>query len=223
MKRQATTAHDLIVEWVEPGASVLELGCGRGDLLARLVSERGVKAQGIDIDEASIFPCVEKGLNVLHEDIDAALGDYASGAFDYTIFDESLQCVVRRPDQVITEALRISTAVIIGFSNFAHFRARAQIFFEGRTPITSSLPFAWYDTPNLHFLSIRDFMDYCESRQIRVEQSVFLGGNGPLRLLPNVRAVKGFFLITKPSGIEEDNWGRDSDGDIDASELPGVS
>lgn len=200
MKRRAMTTHDVIVDWVEPGAKVLELGCGSGGLLARLVAERGVRAQGIEIDDASIFPCIEKGLNVLHEDVDAALGDYASGAFDYTIFDESLQRVVRQPDEVITEALRVSAASIVGFSNFAHCRARGQIFFEGRTPVTSSLPFAWHDTPNLHFLSIRDFLDYCESRGIRIEKSAFFGSNGPVRLLPNLRALTGFFLISKPTG-----------------------
>lgn len=205
MTRDVTDAiRNKIIEWVEPGASVLELGCGRGDLLVRLVVERGVKAQGIEIDDDAIFPCIEKGLNVLHEDADEALRDYADGAFDYVIFDESLQRVVRRPDQVLQEALRVSDRAIIGFSNFAHYLARLQIFFEGRTPVTSSLPFAWYDTPNLHFLSIRDFQDYCESRDIRIEKSAFFGRSGPVKLLPNLTALTGFFLISKLNGTGGD-------------------
>lgn len=187
-----------IVDWVEPGSSVLELGCGRGDLLARLVAEKGVRAQGIEIDDDLIFPCIEKGLNVLHEDADDALRDYPDRAFDYTIFDESLQRVVRRPDQVIQEALRVSDRAIIGFSNFAHYRARLQILLRGRTPVTRSLPYKWYDTPNLHFLSFKDFSDYCDSRGMLIERTAFLGKGKVVRAAPNLRALTGFFLVAKP-------------------------
>lgn len=190
-------AHDTIIKWVEPGSSVLELGCGRGDLLSRLVEERHVKAQGIEIDDGSIFPCVEKGLNVLQEEVDAALHDYADRAFDYTIFNESLQRVVRQPDVVIQEALRVSRMVVVGFSNFAHCRARYQIFVKGRTPVTASLPYEWHDTPNLHFLSVRDFIDYCASRNIEIQKTAFFGRDGALRLWPNLRALTGFFLISR--------------------------
>jgi methionine biosynthesis protein MetW len=192
--------HDVIAGWVEPGSSVLELGCGSGELLARLVSERGVKAQGIEIDDDAIFPCVEKGLNVLHEEVDEALQDYADNAFDYTIFDQSLQRVVRRPDLVLHEALRISDKVIIGFSNFAHYRARFQILLRGRTPVTRSLPYAWHDTPNLHFLSIKDFRDYCDSRGMTIEKSTFFSRKGVVRAAPNLTALTGFFLISKQPG-----------------------
>jgi methionine biosynthesis protein MetW len=198
------TAHDRIVDWVEPGSSVLELGCGKGDLLARLVAERNVKAQGIEIDNDAIFSCVEKGLNVLHEEVDAAFHDYADQAFDYTIFDESLQRVVRQPAIVLQEALRVSRKAIVGFSNFAHYRARGQIFVGGRTPVTASLPYAWHDTPNLHFLSIRDFSDYCDSRGIQIEKAAFFGKSRVTRLWPNLTALTGFFLISKEPQAEGD-------------------
>ncbi|MBU4179210.1 MAG: methionine biosynthesis protein MetW, partial [Actinobacteria bacterium] len=145
-------AHSTIIDWVEPDSSVLELGCGGGELLSRLVTERSVKAQGIEIDDASIYLCVQKGLNVLQEQVDAALRDYSDKTFDFTIFDQSLQRVVRQPDVVLEEALSVSRKTIVGFSNFAHYRARYQIFFKGRTPVTASLPYEWHDTPNLHFL-----------------------------------------------------------------------
>jgi methionine biosynthesis protein MetW len=189
--------RNTIVDWVVPGSSVLELGCGRGDLLARLVAEKGVRAQGIEIDDEAIFPCIEKGLNVLHEDADDALRDYAEGAFDYAIFDESLQRVVRQPDQVLQEALRVSDRAIVGFANFAHYRARLQILLRGTTPVTRSLPYAWYDTPNLHFLSVRDFTDYCDSRNIKVEKSVLFGKCGEARVLPNLTALTACFLISR--------------------------
>ncbi|MBU1671989.1 MAG: methionine biosynthesis protein MetW [Actinobacteria bacterium] len=193
----ADAVRNEIIDWVEPGSSVLELGCGRGDLLARLVTEKGVRAQGVEIDAEAIFPCIEKGLNVVHEDADDALRDYGDGAFDYTIFDESLQRVVRRPDLVLQEALRVSRRVIVGFSNFAHYRARLQMLLRGRTPVTRSLPFAWYDTPNLHFLSINDFRDYCASREMVIEAATFFGRNSTVRSWPNLRALTGFFLVSK--------------------------
>ena len=194
---QGTIAHNAVIGWVEPGSSVLELGCGAGDLLARLVKERSVKAQGIEIDDGAVFACIEKGLNVLHEDVDEALHDYGDQTFDYVIFDQSLQRVVRQPDLVLQEALRVSRKVIVGFSNFAHYRARGQILLRGRTPVTRSLPFAWHDTPNLHFLSICDFRDYCDSRGMAIEQSVFFGSKRITRVAPNLTALTAFFLISK--------------------------
>lgn len=196
----ARTAHDAIIEWVEPGSSVLELGCGRGELLSRLVRERNVKAQGIEIDDGAISPCIAKGLNVLHEKVDAALHDYADQAFDYTIFDESLQRVVRQPDLVLRQALRVSGKAIVGFSNFAHYRARGQILLGGRTPVTRSLPYAWYDTPNIHFLSIRDFSNYCDARDIYIEKTAFFGKNRQTRLWPNLTALTGYFLVSREPG-----------------------
>lgn len=189
--------HDTIISWVEPGSSVLQLGCGDGDLLARLAYERNVKAQGIEVDEGSIYRCVQRGVDVLHEKIDTALHDYADGSFGFTIFDRSLQRVVGRPEEVLEEALRVSRRAIVGFSNFTEWRARFQIFFKGRTPVTQSLPYHWYDTPNLHFLSIADFVDYCTLKGIRIEQTAFFGRHGPARLLPNLRAGTGLFLVSR--------------------------
>ncbi|MBU4174174.1 MAG: methionine biosynthesis protein MetW [Actinobacteria bacterium] len=195
-------AHSTIIDWVEPDSSVLELGCGGGELLSRLVTERSVKAQGIEIDDASIYLCVQKGLNVLQEQVDAALRDYSDKTFDFTIFDQSLQRVVRQPDVVLEEALSVSRKTIVGFSNFAHYRARYQIFFKGRTPVTASLPYEWHDTPNLHFLSVADFRGYCDSRNILIEKAAFFTGSGPTRWWPNLMALTGFFQISRgiPAG-----------------------
>jgi len=209
-------AYETIIDWVEPGSSVLELGCGSGGLLSRLVKERNVKAQGIEIDDASISLCVQKGLNVLHEQVDTALGDYADNSFDFAIFDRSLQRVVRRPDIVLMEALRISRNAIVGFSNFAHYPGRCQVFFRGRTPVTPSLPYQWHDTPNLHFLSIADFTDYCHSKNIRIEKVAFFGGTGTIRLLPNLRALAGFFLISKRLEPDENSQGGSDESDRDS-------
>jgi methionine biosynthesis protein MetW len=187
--------HKAILGWVHQGSSVLDLGCGDGELLALLVEERQVRAQGIEIDEQAIYQCVAKGLSVFHEDIDNGLSDYADRSFDYVILNQSFQ-QVKKPDVVVKEALRVGRKVIIGFPNFAHYSARVQIFFKGKTPVTASLPYEWHDTPNLHFLSISDFIGYCDERKIKIEKSFFIGKNGRVRILPNLFAMTGIFLIS---------------------------
>lgn len=184
-----------ILNWVKPGSSVLDLGCGDGTLLALLVKEKGVRAQGIEINEQAIHKCVEKGLSVFHEDIDDGLSDYSNQSFDYVILYQSLQ-QVKKLDYVLTEAMRIGREVIVGFPNFAHYKARSQIFFRGRTPVTPSLPYEWHDTPNLHFLSISDFTGYCRKRGIKIEEAVFIGKNKTVKILPNLFALTGIFLFT---------------------------
>jgi methionine biosynthesis protein MetW len=194
-----TTERDMleyrtILNWVEPGASVLDLGCGDGTLLALLVEEKEVKAQGIEISEQAIYRCVAKGLSVFHEDIDDGLSGYSNHSFDYVILHQSLQ-QVKKLDDVLTEAMRIGRRVIVGFPNFVHYRARFQIFLRGRTPVTPSLPYQWHDTPNLHFLSILDFVVYCRQRGIQIEKKAFMGERKRVRILPNLFALTGIFLI----------------------------
>lgn len=188
--------YGVILEWIEAGSSVLDLGCGDGKLLSLLVREKKVKAQGIEIDEQAIYRCVARGLSVFHQDIDNGLSEYANKSFDYVILNQSFQ-QVKKPDIVLTEALRVSEKVIISFPNFAHYRARVQIFFNGRTPVTSSLPYEWHETPNLHFLSILDFIEYCKNRNITIEKSSFVGRNRSVKIFPNLFALTGVFLISK--------------------------
>jgi SAM-dependent methyltransferase len=159
--------HKVFLDWIEPGASVLDLGCGDGELLSLLVRENKIKAQGIEIDEQAIYKCVARGLSVFHQDIDKGLSEYADNSFDYVI------------------------------PNFAHLCARIRLCFNGRAPMTASLPYEWHDTPNTHFLSIQDFVDYCRARNIRVEKSYFIENNRSVRILPNLFALTGIFMISK--------------------------
>lgn len=186
--------HEVVVEWVEKESSVLDLGCGNGDLLAALVKEKGVKAQGIEIDEKAIYECVAKGLSVVQQDIETGLSEYLDKSFDYVILAGSLQ-QVKKPDLVLTAALRVGKRIIVSFPNFGHYKVRLQILFGGKVPVTPSLPFEWYDTPNLHFLSVSNFIEYCQKRSIHIERSAFFG-QARLKGLPNLRAETSLFMLS---------------------------
>ena len=186
----------VIVEIVTPGASVLDLGCGRGELLAALAEQKQAKGQGIEIDDDAILRCVSKGLNVFHDDIDRGLPEYGDRSFDFVILDQTFQ-QVKKPDEVLKESLRVGTRVIVGFPNFATLGTRLQLGLRGRTPVTTSLPYEWYDTPNLHFLSILDFVDFCKKKAIRIERAFYFTSKRRIRIRPNLFAETGVFLISK--------------------------
>ncbi len=187
--------YKVILDIIQPQSTVLDLGCGEGDLLALLVKENKVKGQGIEIDDNCVFKCVEKGVSVYHGDLDTGLSDYQDNSFDYVILNQTMQ-QLRKPDAVIKEALRVGRKVIIGFPNFCYLTSRLQIFFRGRVPVTPSLPYDWYDTPNLHFLSIRDFDLYCSRRGVNVEKTVYLSKNNLVNILPNLFARNAIYVIS---------------------------
>jgi methionine biosynthesis protein MetW len=187
--------HQIIMDLIEPQSSVLDLGCGTGELLYRLIKAKNVRGHGVEIDDQAIFACVAKGVNVLHGDIDSGLADYDDKSFDYLILNQSLQ-QVQHLEAVLKDALRVGKKVIVGFPNFAHYRARLRLAFAGKVPVTKSLPYQWYTTPNLHFLSIADFVDYCRSRHLRIERKIFASEHRIIRFLPNIFAQIGVFLIS---------------------------
>jgi methionine biosynthesis protein MetW len=189
--------HKIIASIVTPGSKVLDLGCGEGELLDYLVKKRDVDGRGIEINEAAIYKCVARGLSVSHEDIDSGLKHYPDQFFDYVIFNQTMQ-QVHKPRHAIIRALRIGKKVIVGFPNFCHVQARVQLTLHGHVPITPSLPYTWYDTPNLHFLSIRDFIQFCRDERITIEKRVFLSKLRTVRLLPNLLAYNGLFVLSCP-------------------------
>ncbi|MDD5255526.1 MAG: methionine biosynthesis protein MetW [Candidatus Omnitrophica bacterium] len=188
--------HRAIFEMVDSRSSVLDLGCGSGDLLYLLIKEKQVRGQGIDIDEEAIYRSVEKGLNALHGDIDSGLSEYRDGSFDYVILNQSLQ-QVRHLETVLRDALRVGRKVIVGFPNFAYYKARLQLFAGGRAPVTPSLPYTWHESPNVHFFSIRDFLGYCRSQGIRVERALYLGNNRRVTVFPNLFATSAVILVSR--------------------------
>lgn len=185
-----------IADWITQGASVLDLGCGDGELLAYLVQAKQVHAQGIELNEDAIVRCVNAGLSVYQQDIDTGLSEYGDKSFDYVILNQTLQ-QVKKPDFVLQEALRVGKKVIVGVPNFAHYKARTSIFLRGRVPITPSLPYQWYDTPNLHFLSLNDFRDYTKKKNIAITAAFYKTDNRKVKLLPNLFAEYGYFLLSK--------------------------
>jgi methionine biosynthesis protein MetW len=188
--------HEVISSWISSGASVLDLGCGDGELLSLLQRIRQVHAQGIELSEQAIHNCVAAGLSVYQQDIDTGLCEYSDKTVDYVILNQTLQ-QVKKPDFAIKEALRVGKKVVVGFPNFCYITDRFQIFFGGKVPISASLPYQWYDTPNLHFLSIADFKSYCKKNQITVEDAVFVGGNRRVKFLPNLFGEVALFLLSK--------------------------
>ncbi len=188
--------HRIIYKIVEPGSRVLDLGCGDGELMYLLAKDKGAKVQGIEIDDGAIYKCVAKGLSVFHGDIDSGLKEYPDKSFDYVILNQSMQ-QVKKADFVIQEGLRAGKKLIVGFPNFGHLNARSSLFFKGQTPVTPSLPYRWYNTPNLHFLTINDFRSYCVDRNIKILDTYFLGNDKIMKIWPNLFASNAIFVVAK--------------------------
>lgn len=190
--------HKYILEIIEPNSRVLDLGCGDGELLSLLMKHKNSRAAGIEIDEKLIYKCVERGVTVSHGDVDSGLADYSDKRFDYVILNESLQEVLN-PEKVIAEALRVGKKVIVGIPNFCNLKARLQILFSGRVPVTEGLPYKWYNTPNIRFLSLKDFCDFCIERSITIERECALNTQGEVPFARNLLAYNAIFLISRAS------------------------
>jgi methionine biosynthesis protein MetW len=175
---------DLVVvaDMVEHGAKVLDVGCGDGELLRLLAETRNVDGRGIELSREGVNECVAKGLAVIQGDADTDLADYPDDAFDYVILSQTLQAT-RQPRVVLEHMLRIGRRAIVSFPNFGHWRIRMQVLFRGRMPRTDNLPYVWYDSPNIHFCTIKDFRELCAAAGAEMEKAVALNPWGsPLRL-----------------------------------------
>ncbi|HVR90228.1 MAG TPA: methionine biosynthesis protein MetW [Novosphingobium sp.] len=182
---------------VMPGSRVLDVGCGDGALMAALRDERRVDARGMELDPANVAECVARGLSVIQGDADVDLADYPDTSFDYAILSQTLQTTMR-PDKVLDELLRIGRHAFVSFPNFAHWRVRLSLLWGGRMPVTRLLPVAWYETPNIHHVTIDDFRALVAARGFKVEECWFLTGDQRTSAAAaNFRAEHAVFLLAK--------------------------
>jgi homoserine O-acetyltransferase len=190
--------YELISSLIDPKSKILDVGCGDGELLSRLIAEKGVTGEGIELDQDLVIHCLQRGISVIHRDIDKGLGEYATDSFDYAILSQTLQ-TVKEPEVVFKDLLRIAKKVIVSFPNFGHWKCRMQLLAKGRAPRTKLLPFRWHNSPNIHSLTLQDFDNFCSEHGAKVEKKIPIAKSRltPVKLAPNLLAEQAVYLTSK--------------------------
>jgi len=192
--------HRIIEDWVEPNSRVLDLGCGDGSLLKNLTERKGIHGYGIEISAENILSCVDNGVSVIDRDIDKGLNDYDDQSFDTVIMSQTIQ-TMQHPDKVLQEMLRVGRQCIVTFPNFGHWKARWHLGVNGRMPVSDLLPYEWYNTPNIHFCTFRDFEFLCKQLQVETLNREVIGGKsfGSIfqKLHPNLFGATALYRLTK--------------------------
>ncbi|HEY4344359.1 MAG TPA: methionine biosynthesis protein MetW [Parvibaculum sp.] len=193
--------HALIAEMIAPGSRVLDVGCGDGQLLALLARTKNVDGRGVELSQEGVNACVTRGLSVVQGDADADLHDYPDNAFDYVILSQTIQAT-RNPREVLMQMKRIGRRAIVSFPNFGNWRVRLQLLWSGRMPVTRSLDQAWYDTPNIHLCTVRDFVGLCDDLGFHIDDAVSVVGNRGKRVgrpgtFDNLTAESAVLLMSR--------------------------
>jgi len=187
--------YDTIVDLIEPGSRVLDAGCGDGELLCQLIAKKNVSGVGIEKAQGNVVTCVRRGISVIQADIDKGLTELPDQSFDYVILSMTLQ-VVKHPDKALQEMLRVGKKCIVTFPNFSYWRARFHAFFKGRAPVTRNLPYSWYNTPNRHVITIKDFRTFCAQHDIQIEREIPLSSQGETPFMPNLFAEEAVYILS---------------------------
>ena len=193
--------YDAISGLIDVGSSVLDLGCGSGELLKQLKDTKNINGRGVEINEDKVIKCIEKGLSVFQGNLDEGLQDYQNKSFNYVILNQTLQCV-HKPELVLMEMLRVGEKGVISFPNFAYWRVRLYLFLNGRMPKSSLLPYEWYNTPNIHLLTINDFKDFCKERKIQILQEIYMNRSKIKKdffhnFIPGFYAEEAIFVVQR--------------------------
>ena len=196
--RRTRVDYELIESLIELDSTVLDIGCGDGELLANLTADKNINGKGIELAQDLVLACVNRGLSIIQHNVERSLKNYADKSFDYVILSQTVQ-TLKNPEKVFRELLRVGKKVIVSFPNFAHWRCRAQLFGLGKTPVTGQLPFTWYNSPNIHFLSLKDFDQFCKNLGVKVEKKIPLVKTrlSPVRFAPNLFAEQAIYVTSK--------------------------
>lgn len=191
---------EIISSLIEPNSRVLDLGCGKGELLLYLKKKKNISGFGIEIDMDEVIECLSKGLNVIHYDINRGLAFIDDNSFDYVVLSKTIQ-QLKSPGKLIEEVLRISRNAIISFPNFGNFKVRLYLLLRGEMPVTSELPYSWFDTPNIHLFTLKDFRNLCKIKGIKVEKEIpilyLFGRPFIVNIFPNLLSDEVIVVISK--------------------------
>lgn len=194
-KRMERADFAAIAEWIKPDSTVLDLGCGDGQLLRHLRETRKVRGYGIEIEDEKVIACVANGVNVIQSDLERGLAGFDSNSFDYVLLSLTLQAV-RRTEEIVLEMLRVGREVIVTFPNFGYWGNRMQVLL-GRMPKSDDLPYEWYDTPNIHLCTIADFERFCETHKVRVLERLVLHDGRPVTAFANLLGTLAVYRFEK--------------------------
>jgi methionine biosynthesis protein MetW len=195
MRGDIKEISEIILSSIKNKARIIDLGCGEGSLI-KLLQRKNINVVGIDIDNKKIEKCIHQGLSVINYNINDGFLDYKDKSFDYVILNQTLQ-VVKNPVKILNEAVRIGKTVVVGFPNFAYYSIRFSLLLKGKMPVSKTLPYQWYDTPNIHLFTIKDFINICCKNKIKIIKKVYPKIKILSSIWPNLLSEQAIFLVEK--------------------------